>query len=306
MSSIAGSNVSNNNSVLQSLRLSDKISTETKPAEKPVKIASDSIVSTKIEKGIIPSSAVAVATNPTPEKNLTLKVGANIFTDVHPIVQGMDLEEAKNIIKENKIDEIIFKTEEGKLYIANGSKSTKGALNLDDVKGGHIGKLDGKNVKIVHISNETNTTLEGAKSPLVSTWKNIKEAGATGITKGIAEMGTTVVAIFIGKSIVQNGMSAVQTATTVTEAAGTVAKGVNVVKGAGGAGKAIVSTVGSGLKQVGAGVAVAGAVVGTVAVVLSAFGAISGSRPKNDFTTIEMLTDPSLAFIPKEKVAEKK
>lgn len=304
MSSIAGSNVSKHNSVLESLRLNDPKQEEAKPTEKTIKIPADSLSNKKIEKGPVPQSAITISSDSTFSGNEILVVGQNKFTHVRPLVQGMELEEAKNIIKDNKVDEIIFKNEDGKLFIAFGGKETKGSLNLESIREGHIGKMGNSHVKIVHINNETNTVKEGAIAPLTSTWANIKDAGATGITKGIAEMGTTVVAIFIGKSIVQNGMTAVSTAqaaASIGEAAGGAIKGVNIVKEAGSTGKAIISTVGSGIKQVGVGVAVAGAVIGTVAGVMSIYGAISGSRPKNDFTTIDMLTDQSLSFIPRDK-----
>jgi hypothetical protein len=300
---VAGCNVVKNNSVIDSVKVAYPKTTELScPAEKKIAIPSDSIVK-KVEIGVVPvMSGIKL-----PE-NSTLVVGHNKYTGVKPLVPGMELEEAKNIIKENKIDEIIFKDEDGKFYIAYGGKETKGALDLENIKEGHIGRLGSKNVKIVHIDNETNTVSEGAKAPLKSTWNSIKEAGSSGITKGIAEMGTTIVAIFIGKSLVVNGMTAAQTAVTTSEAAAGAAKATGIVKEAGVASKAIFSTVTSGVKQVAVGAAIAGTVIGTVAGVMSVIGAVAGSRPKNDFTTLEMLTDPNLAFVPKvkEKPVEKK
>jgi hypothetical protein len=175
------------------------------------------------------------------------------------------------------------------------------------------------NAKVEKIGNEINTIGEGAKGPLISTWASIKEAGTSGITKGITEMGTTVIAMFIGKSLIQNGVTAVTANTAVQAVAGTAGVVVNTAPAvANGSitaakvllkpgeivqdGKTIASTLGSTMRQFAIGATIAGAVVGTVAVGMSAYGAISASKVKNDYTTIEMLTDPSLAFTPKKGV----
>src|SRR5690606_30134762 len=141
---------------------------------------------------------------------------------------------------------------------------------LGNLKEKLIGVYDNQRVKIVHIDNEINTAKEGAISPFKTTWKTIREAGETGMVKGIAEIGTTVVALFVGKSLIQNGITAAQQANTVTAAVGSTGTAINVGKEAskivgraGSTGKAIFTTVKSGVSQVAVGVIVAGAVVGT-------------------------------------------
>lgn len=237
-----------------------------------------------------------------------LTVGKNTFGNIKKITNQIDLEEAKNIVKDNKIDEIFFKTQEGDLFLAYGDKSSKGALEMGTLKEGYIGRFNNQPVKIVHIDNEINTVKEGALSPLTSTWKNVKDASATGIAKGVTEMGTTLVAIFVGKSVIENGISAVSAAKGAA-AAGHAAKGsVNIIKtgskivgNAGQTGKAIAVTVGGGLQKLAIGGLVAGAVVGTVVGTMSAVGAVRARNPHNDFTTIEMVTNPDLSYTTKPK-----
>ncbi|MFN4150253.1 MAG: hypothetical protein ACK4IX_04865 [Candidatus Sericytochromatia bacterium] len=297
-------------SLYSSLAIGDKKAVvkqdNTDNKEKSVKLSSDVLFSSKIAKGTIPAQSETHI----PKQNIPFTIGDKKF-NAQPITQGIDLQEAINISKDNKIDEIILKTEDGKLFLVHGDKDSKGSLDLDKIKEGYVGKLGDKTAKIVHINNETNTVSEGAVGPLKSTWNTVKDAGSTGIVKGIGEMGTTVVAIFVGKSLLQNGIQAVQNANGAVQAVETVNEVVKVTKGVknaaqvagkvGNTGKAILSTIGSGITQVGVGVVIAGAVVGTVAGTMSAIGAYKARNPKNDFTTIDMLTNPDLKFISQEK-----
>lgn len=285
-------------SIFNSLSIGEKkaVSQENKieTSEKSVKISSDKLLASKIVKGAVPLINSNVLT-----ENITFTIGGKTF-NAQPITQGIELQEAINIAKDNKIDEIILKTEDGKLFLIHGDKDSKGALDLEKIKEGYVGKLGNKTAKVIHINNEINTISEGAIEPLKSTWNTVKDAGSNGIVKGIGEMGTTVVAIFVGKSLLQNGIQAVQNANTVNEAVKVgegIKNGVKVVGKVGNTGKAILSTIGSGLTQVAVGAVIAGAVVGTVAGTMSAFGAYKARNPKNDFTTIDMLTNPDLKFV---------
>lgn len=265
----------------------------------------DKVIETKTTKGQIPQSDNKISKSFGGE---LLTVGKNTYNNIKPITNQLELEEAKKIVKDNKIDEIFFKTQEGELFIAYGEKETKGALELGALKEGYIGKFNNQPVKIVHIDNEINTIKEGALSPLGSTWKNVKEAGTSGIAKGVTEMGTTLVAIFVGKSVIENGISAVSAAKGAA-AVGEAAKGgTNIIKAgskivgnAGQTGKAIAATVGGGLQKLAIGGLVAGAVVGTVVGTMSAVGAIRARNPNNDFTTIDMITNPELSYTTKPK-----
>jgi hypothetical protein len=264
----------------------------------------DKVNNSKVSKGEIPQTDKNISKSFNSENNI-LDVGNHTYSNIKKITNGLDLEEAKKIVKDNKIDEIFFKTEEGELYVAYGNKENKGSLNMDSLKDGYIGKFGDKTVKVVHIDNETNTVKEGALSPINSTWKHVKEAGTSGVAKGITEMGTTLVAIFVGKSVIENGITAVSTAKN----AGQVVKGgvdiigtgTKIVGNAGKTGKAIAVTVGSGLEKLAIGGLVAGAVVGTIVGTMSAYGAIKARNPKNDFTTIDMITNPKLSFATKAK-----
>ncbi|MBC7472874.1 MAG: hypothetical protein H7263_01185, partial [Candidatus Sericytochromatia bacterium] len=210
-----------NNSVLESLRLNNtpKIDPKTVPQaeteassaiSKYINVSSNIVISTKVNKGSVPASTPATK-DFIPNVNTPLVVGDHVFSNVRKLSEGMDVEEAKKVTKGNKIDEIIFKTEDDNLYIAYGSKEDKGSLKLDQVKEGYVGKFGNQTAKIISIDNEVNTVKEGALSPLKSTWASVKESGTTGITKGISEMGATLVAMFVGKALIQNGITAVST-----------------------------------------------------------------------------------------------
>lgn len=262
----------------------------------------DKVSESKQTKGSIPQVDNNISNSLNSEKG-TLTVGNHSYTNIRKLTKGIELEDAKKIVTGNKVDEVFFKDEQGQLYVAFGKKEQKGALELDYLKEGYIGKFGDKTVKVVHIDNEINTVKEGALSPLNSTWKNVKDAGSSGIAKGVTEMGTTLVAIFVGKSVIENGITAV-TAAKGAETVGGVAKGgINlidkgskIVNNAGKTGKAIATTVGSGAQKLVIGAAFAGIVVGAVVGTMSAYGAIQARKPKNDFTTIDMITNPGLSY----------
>lgn len=303
-----------NSSLFESLKIETKKNettkaVETEPVRKVATLSLDRLASAKVVKGI-PQVENNVAKNFNKD-NHTFEVGTNKFTNVKQITEGVKIDEAEKITQDNKIDEIFLETEDGKLYVAYGEKENKGALNLDGVREGYIGKLDGKPAKIVKINNEINTMKEGALSPIKSTWGTVKEAGSSGIVKGIGEMGTTVVAIFVGKSMIQNGITAVQGVNQATTVANGAVKGIDLIKNGtkvvgkvGNTGKAILGTIGSGISQVAVGAVVAGAVVGTIVGGMAIYGAVASRKPKNDYTTLDMVTNSDLKFVPVQKPKE--
>lgn len=257
-------------------------------------------------KGKVPQVDNNISESFNPSNKLT--ISNRTFSNIREITKGLNLEEAKKITNGNAVDEVFFESEDGKLYMAFGEKENKGSLNIDGIKEGYRGKYGDKTVKMVHIDNEINTVKEGALAPLTSTWKNVREAGTSGIAKGVTEMGTTLIAIFVGKTVIENGISAVTTANGAAAAGEVVKGGVNIidkgskiVNSAGKTGKVIASTVGAGAQKLVIGAAFAGIVVGAVVGTMSAYGAIKARNPKNDYTTIDMVTNPGLSFTPKTK-----
>ena len=254
-------------------------------------------------------------------------IGGNQLTHIHKVDKSFNLDSAKQITDENGIDEVYFREVDekgelkGDLYVAYGSQDAKGALDLEKLKLGYVGRMGKAKVKVVHINNETNTMWEGAKAPWVNTARTLKDAGQTGIAKGIAEVATTITALFIGKTVVENGIKTVgekvgQTAATTTvtagaaaatnvavtatetvvapvatAAAGTVAKELpKVVQDARTFGSTIGHSVKSSLRSVAIGAAVAGAVVGTVVTIGSGIGAVKSLSNHRDYTTLDMIT----------------
>ncbi len=262
----------------------------------------DKVTDTKTTpKGMVPKTPDNISESFNPSNKIV--VGDRTFTNIKPITKGLELEDVKKITSDNQVDEVFFKSEDGQLYMAYGEKENKGSLDIGALKENYIGKYGDKAVKLVHIDNEINTVKEGALSPLTSTLKNVKEAGSSGITKGVTEMGTTLVAIFVGKTVIENGITAVTTSKT---AIGGISKGINIIDtgskivgNAGKTGKVIAVTVGSGLQKLAVGGLIAGAVVGTIVGSMSIYGALKARNPKNDYTTIDMVTNPSLSFNPK-------
>ena len=266
----------------------------------------DKVTDSKPVKGKVPQVDNNISENFNSASG-KLTVGDKTFSNIRAVTKGLDLEEAKKIVSGNQVDEIFFKTEEGQIFVAFGDKENKGSMKLDGLKEGYIGKFGDKTVKIVNIDNEINTVREGALSPLTSTWKNVKDAGSSGIAKGVTEMGTTLIAIFVGKTVIENGITAVTAAKGAATVGNEVAKGINIIdKGskivgnAGKTGKAIALTVGSGLQKLAVGGLVAGAVVGTIVGSMSLYGAVKARNPKNDFNSVDMITNPGLSFVPKQ------
>ena len=182
--------------------------------------------------------------------------------------------------------------------MAYGEADKKGALDLDRIKQNYITRVDGKKFTVAHINNETNTTWEGAKAPWKSSLKTLKDAGQTGVVKGIGEMATAVTAMFIGKTVLENGIKKVsgtvaEQATqkaVETVAADAVVSSVGVVGQVKTLGSSIGGSIKSSLRSVVVGGAVAGVVVGTVVGVGSAIGAVKSNFNDRDYTTLDMVT----------------
>ncbi len=221
---------------------------------------------------------------------------------LHAVSKDFTLESAKSITDENGIDEVYFKDEDGKLFVAYGETAKKGSLDLDRIKQNYITRVDGKKMTVVHLNNETNTTWEGAKAPWKSSLKTLRDAGQTGVVKGIGEMATAVTAMFIGKTVLENGIKKVSTSaaektvetvaakaaeTVATEAAG---KAIGVVGQVKTLGTSIGGSIKSSLRSVVVGGAVAGVVVGAVVGVGSAIGAVKSNFNDRDYTTLDMVT----------------
>ncbi|PKL80275.1 MAG: hypothetical protein CVV27_00670 [Candidatus Melainabacteria bacterium HGW-Melainabacteria-1] len=231
-------------------------------------------------------------------------IGGNQLSHIHKVDKSFKLEDAKQITDENGIDEVYFRTVDDKgelgpdLYVAYGAQDANGALSLDRLKIGYVGRMDKLKIKVVHINNETNTIWEGAKAPWVSTGKTLRDAGQTGVAKGIGEVATTVTALFIGKTVIENGVKKVaettaQTAAekTVEAVAGEAAKQApNLLGKAKTFGSTIGQSVKTSLRSVAVGVAVAGAIVGTVVTVGSGIGAVKSRFNHRDYATLDMIT----------------
>lgn len=214
---------------------------------------------------------------------------------LHQVADDFTLDTARSITDENGIDEVYFKGEDDKLYVAYGNEKDGGALDLSRIKKNYITRIDGKKFSVVHLNNETNTTWEGAKAPWVSTARTLKDAGQNGIVKGIGEMTTAVTAMFIGKTVLDNGIKHV-TAKAATDAATQVGQkvaetaGVGLIDTAKGLSSSIGSSIKSSLRSVAVGGAVAGIVVGSVVGVGSAIGAVKVQFNDRDYTSLDMIT----------------
>lgn len=268
------------------------------------KFLMDQMAAGRFEADVIPAVTEALSKGFTAHTaNPIAYIGGNQLSHIHKVDKTFKLEDAKKITDENGIDEIYFQTVNDKgelspeLYVGYGAEENKGSLKLDRVKEGYVGRMDNLKIKVVHINNETNTMMEGAKAPWISAGKTLKDAGQTGIAKGIGEVATTVTALFIGKTVVENGVKTVteKTATSLAEAAAGSATGAAVqVPGLFDKAKTFGSTIGSSVKSslrsVAVGAAVAGAVVGTVVTVGSAIGAVKSRYNHRDYTTLDMIT----------------
>lgn len=294
---------------LESLQLKKQpintaVQANTESKKVSIKVAKDIVISSNLSKGSIPENDSKIANEISSESQVkpeafTFSLKNHDSLKVYPLTEGIDLQEALSITKDNDIDQVFLKNEEGKLYIAYGEKNNKGSLELDSFKEGFIGKIDGKPAKIVKIDNKTNTMKEGAINPLKSTWATVRDAGANGIGKGIGEIGGSVVALVLSGSVITNIVHAAKNAnevTTVATTAGKTAKALIDIGKAGKTGKVIIQTIGSGLKQGATYAVVAGALVGTVALGFSAYGIYKARNPKNDFTSIDAITDPTVSF----------
>lgn len=221
-------------------------------------------------------------------------IGGNELTHIHQVAKDFDLDKARSITDNNYIDEVYFKDEQDNLYVAYGSQQQGGALNLDRLKLNYVGRFGHQKVTVVHINNETNTVWEGAKAPWKSTLSTLKDAGQTGIIKGIGEMTTALTAMFIGKTVLENGIKTVseKTAETVAEKAlqGATQAAPGVVDKARALGSTIGQSIKSSLRSVVIGGAVAGAVVGTVVTIGSGLGAVKSRYNHRDYTTLDMVT----------------
>ncbi|MGV3527147.1 MAG: hypothetical protein ACO1RX_23225 [Candidatus Sericytochromatia bacterium] len=255
----------------------------------------DQMAAGRFEQDVIPAVTTLLADGyKAHTANPVAHIGGNEITHVHKVDKSFTLDTAKQITDDNNIDEIYFKDEKGELYVGYGSQEAKGSLDLERVKVGYVGRMDGMKIQVVHINNETNTTWEGAKAPWISAGKTLSEAGQTGVAKGIGEVATTVTALFIGKTVVENGIKTVgekAAQKTVEAVAGeAVAAAPSLAEKARAFGSTIGSSVKNSLRSVAVGAAVAGAVVGTVVTIGSAIGAVKSRVDHRDFTTLDMIT----------------
>lgn len=269
------------------------------------KFLMDQMAGGRFEQNVLPAVTSLLSSGYSSHtSNPVAYIGGNQLTHIHKVDQSFNLDSAKQITDQNGIDEVYFRTVNDKgelgseLYVAYGSQEAKGALNLDRLKPGYVGRMDKLKIKVVHINNETNTMWEGAKAPWITTANTLKDAGKSGIAKGIGEVATTVTALFIGKTVIENGVKTVtekaaQSAVekTAEAVAGEVAtKAPTLIGQAKTLGSTIGLSVKSSLRSVAVGAAVAGAVVGTVVTVGSAIGAVSSRFKHRDYTTLDMIT----------------
>lgn len=231
-------------------------------------------------------------------ENLVLQVGKSRFTHVKAVAEDLDLEAARAILDNNKIDEIYVQTPDGRLFIAHGPAEKRGALAIDGIKAGFIGKINDQKVTVVYVDDETNTIRQGAVAPLKGTAQVIKDASESGIVRGIGEVGAMVTAIFVGRTVIENGIRAAtgNAATAVPAVTPAVTQAVAT------AGKVTAKTIATGartmikdgLRTAGVVGAVAGVVVGGVALVLAGVGAVKGRLTKPKVETLDMATDQKL------------
>ena len=268
----------------------------------------DRLASNGFEPAVIPSVThlVAKGFQSVEQQTPPAYIGRSKLTNIHEVDSSFTLDTAKSITDQNGIDEIYFKDDKGKLYVAYGDQHSRGALNLEGVKVNYVGRFGDKKVTVVHLNNETNTTWEGVKAPWSSTLDTMKSAGQSGIVKGVSEMATALTAMFIGKTVLDNGIKAVAAKPAEQVAAQVVSAGATTVvpvaaeavgktlppalQGAKQFGNSIGQTIKSSLKTVAAGAAVAGVVVGTVVVVGSGIGAVKSRFNSRDYTTLDMVT----------------
>jgi hypothetical protein len=272
------------------------------------KLLMDRLATNGFEPAVIPSVTHLVANGFQSVEHRTppAYIGRSQLTNIHEVDSSFTLETAKSITDKNGIDEVYFKDDKGKLYVAYGSQETRGAINLDGVKVNYVGRFGDKKVTVVHLNNETNTTWEGVKAPWSNTLDTMRTAGQSGVVKGISEMATALTAMFIGKTVLDNGIKAVASKPAEQVAAQVLTTGATTVapvaaeavgralppalEGAKQFGSSIGQTIKSSLKTVAAGAAVAGVVVGTVVVVGSGVGAVKSRLNTRDYTTIDMVT----------------
>lgn len=262
----------------------------------------DQLATGNVEKDLIPAVTTLLSEGFSAHTaNPVARIGGHELP-LHAVSKDFTLETARSITDENGVDEVYFKDEDGKLFVAYGDIATKGALDLDRIKQNYITRVDGKKMTVVHINNETNTTWEGAKAPWKSSLKTLRDAGQTGVVKGIGEMATAVTAMFIGKTVLENGIKKVSSSAAektleavATKAAETVAveaaeKTIGVVGQVKTLGTSIGGSIKSSLRSVVVGGAVAGVVVGAVVGVGSAIGAVKSNLSDRDYTTLDMIT----------------
>lgn len=287
----------------KSLALQDK-----KLDRQEAQLLMDRLASNGFEAAVIPSVThlVAKGFQSVEQQAPPAYIGRSKLTHIHEVDSSFTLDTAKSITDQNGIDEIYFKDDKGKLYVAYGDQQSRGALNLEGVKVNYVGRFGDKKVTVVHLNNETNTTWEGVKAPWSSTLDTMKSAGQSGIVKGVSEMATALTAMFIGKTVLDNGIKAVASKPAEQVAAQVVSAGATTVvpvaaeavgktlppalQGAKQFGNSIGQTIKSSLKTVAAGAAVAGVVVGTVVVVGSGIGAVKSRFNSRDYTTLDMVT----------------
>jgi hypothetical protein len=233
--------------------------------------------------------------------NPVANIGGNQLTKIYKVDASFDLESARKITDANGIDEVYFQTVNSKgelgkdLYVAYGPQESRGALNLERIKPGYVGRMGQQKIKVVHINNETNTALEGAKAPWISTATTLRDAGQSGISKGLTEVATTVTALFIGKSVVESGVKTVTEGAAAGAAAGGAVREVTrqapqLLNQARTFGATVGQSVKGSLKSVVVAGAVATAVVGTVVTVGSVIGAVKSRSNHRDYTTLDMVT----------------
>lgn len=255
----------------------------------------DQLAKSRFERDVVPAVTQLLSEGFSANtSNPVAYIGGNELTHIHKVSKDFDLNKARSITDNNYIDEVYFKDEEDNLYVAYGSPEQGGALNLERLKLNYVGRFGNKKITVVHINNETNTIWEGAKAPWKSAFNTFKEAGQTGIVKGIGEMATAVTAMFIGKTVLENGIKTVseKTAATVGEkvAEGALQTAPKIGEKARALGSTIGQSIKNSLRSVVIGGAVAGAVVGTVVTIGSGIGAIKSRYNHRDYTTLDMVT----------------
>lgn len=218
------------------------------------------------------------------------RFGPGMGGEVRPLAPGISIEEAAAMTADNGLDEIFFKTEDGKAYVLFAERAS-----FPEVKVGHLGRFEGKKIKVVAVNDEANTFAEGVGS----VWSWLANVGRSAVgneaSRTVTTMVTTAAGSFLAAAAMKGSPAVAAAAPAAGAAAGAVAATAatsvapaapSVVGFVGSAGTRVVSAFSQVLNALG-GIVLGGAVVvGVVSLIAGA----KANRKVADTTTIDMVT----------------